>query len=49
MSVTYGLVRQGKFSFVATLREELLRILKVKAREVGVACVGWGKRWVWHV
>ena len=41
MSITYGLVRQGKFGFVATLREELIRSLKVKAREVGVAFSGW--------
>ena len=34
VSVTYGLLRQGKFGFVATLREGLLGSLKVKAREV---------------
>ena len=39
MSVTYGLLRQGRLGFVATLREGLLGSLKVKAREVSVGVI----------
>lgn len=39
VSITYGLLRQGKFGFVATLREGLLGPLKLKAREIVRTCL----------